>query len=91
MLKIEVSGKHEVRTVNTKNGQMQFIECEAFAHLPNMQYPILIRITMPKGVNEPYAKGMYQLAPESFYVGKFNQLELSPRLIPFAADVRRAA
>lgn len=91
MLKIEVSGKHEVRTI-TKNGQnLQFIECEAFAHLPNMQYPILIRLTMPKGVNEPYAKGMYQLAPESFYVGKFNQLELSPRLIPLAADTRRAA
>jgi hypothetical protein len=91
MFKVEITGKSEVRTVNTAKGPLQFVECEAFAHLPNMQYPILIRITMPKDAKEPYPKGMYQLAPESFYVGKFNRLELSPRLVPFTGEVRRAA
>lgn len=90
MIKIEVTEKQQTRLVNGKNGQIQLIEQDAYAHLPAHKYPVLIKLTPPRG-QSPYTPGLYQLSPDSFYVGRFGQLELSPRLLPLGAAQVKAA
>lgn len=54
--------------------------------------PYPVRLSMTLGDNDqPYAPGNYQLAPESLYTNKFNQLEVSPVLKPLMAAAQKAA
>jgi hypothetical protein len=53
----------------------------AYAHLTGKPYPVEIKLTIDAG-NSAYKLGFYELSPESFYVDKFGNLGLSPKLIP---------
>lgn len=95
MIKIEIkSGTATDRTINTKNGPMNFREQEAWAHLydrdGNAQpYPQRILVDLDVRANQlPYAPGLYQLDPSSFFVNRFGGLtvgRIKLRAMPAAA------
>lgn len=77
-----------VRNVTTKQGrQIQIHEQTAWAHFVGRDgtanpYPERITLNLDRDNPVPYAEGSYTLAPSSFYKGSFDQLEVSPRLVP---------
>ena len=44
-------------------------------------FPEKVELTLESN-QEPYPKGVYILAPHSFYVDRNNRLSISPKLIP---------
>jgi hypothetical protein len=78
----------------------QLIEQEAYAYTYDQNgnrhaYPSRIVMNLEQG-QQPYPAGFYLLSPSSFYVNRFNQLELGrPQLVPMertkAASVQAAA
>jgi len=52
---------------------------QAYAHLDGKPYPVECRINIDSG-NSAYALGFYTLASKSFYVDKYGNLGLSPKL-----------
>lgn len=87
------------RTINPKKeGARPFDihEQTAWAHFvgrdgtPN-PYPERITLTLDRDNPVPYAEGSYMLAPSSFYKGAFDQLEVSPRLVPAKRSQTQAA
>lgn len=91
-MKIEIASEQvDARSIEGKRGQFTLYEQEAYAHLPGRRYPERFVITLPKERNgKPYAVGQYTLASESFYVGRFNQLECRPVLAPLQAATKAA-
>lgn len=53
-------------------------------------YPSQLCITLANGV-QPYQPGLYTLAPSSLYTNKYDQLEISPNLVPISATLQKAA
>ena len=82
MIKIEIKSA-ELRAKSGTSGRgkaYSFNEQAAWAHLPGKPYPVEIVLT--RNNNEPaYPVGMYDLAPDSLYVGGFGSLEIKPRLV----------
>jgi len=52
---------------------------QAYAHLAGKPYPVECRVNVDAG-QSAFALGFYTLKPESFYVDKFGNLGLSPKL-----------
>lgn len=73
--------------VSKKSGEvMTFFEQSAWAYTTDRDgkphpYPQRIVINHRDG-SKPYPVGNYTISPESFYVGRFGRLEMSPRLVP---------
>jgi hypothetical protein len=93
MLKIEI----EKADVNVKSGvsarnqkQYQIREQNAYVHIPGQKYPQPIKLVLADD-QQPYAPGSYTLAPESFFVGRFGDLQCRPRLAPVVARTQGAA
>ena len=59
------------------------------------EYPQKVTLTIWQRDGKPeqaaYPVGEYTLAPSSFAVGDYGQLNVSPRLVPVAAQQRQAA
>lgn len=92
MIRVEIKSS-EIRTksgTSARTGKPYTIrEQEGWAFTfdrnsnPN-PYPQKLAISL--GVDQqPYAPGNYELSPASFYLNRFNQLEVSPVLRPLAA------
>jgi hypothetical protein len=92
MIQIEVV-KSEVREiVKRATGEVFRIpEVQAFAHGIG-KYPFEIKFGVQKGAEAP-KPGFYELAPESFYQGKFGALSLRAALVlkPSVGGLKRAA
>ena len=98
MIKIEIqSSEVKVKSgTSARTGKPYNIREQqgfAFTHARDGKlnsYPVRMSITL--GVEQaPYAPGVYQLAPESIYTNRFDQLEISPVLKPLASAVKAAA
>lgn len=98
MIKIEIQSA-EVKTKSgnsARTGKPYSIREQtgfAFTHSRDGKlnpYPVKVSITLGDD-QQPYAPGVYQLAPESLYTNRFDQLEISPVLKPLAAAVKAAA
>ena len=99
MLKIEIqSAEVNVKAgTSARTGKPYSIrEQQGYAHTvdrsgkPN-PYPARCSFTLGDD-QPPYAPGLYQLAPESIYINRFGQLEISPVLKPLSpVSVPKAA
>lgn len=98
MIKIEIKSP-EVRTksgIAAKTGKPYTIrEQEGWAFTygrdgkPN-PYPVKLSISL-RDEQPPHPPGNYTLDPASIYTNRFDQLEISPVLVPVAASVVKAA
>jgi hypothetical protein len=80
MIKIEVKDN----TVNTReikgaNGTYSMHEIDVWAHLDPDGYPEKIRCQVDDGFT--CELGEYRIHPKSFYVGKYNRLELGKLIL----------
>lgn len=98
MIKIEIqSSEVKVKSgTSARTGKPYNIREQAgfaFTHARDGKlnsYPV--RMTISLGDDQaPYAPGIYQLAPESIYTNRFDQLEISPVLKPLASAVKAVA
>lgn len=98
MIKIEIqSADVKVKSgISARTGKPYSIpEQQGFAFTysrdgkPN-SYPVKVAIVLGED-QQPYPPGVYQLAPESFYTNRFDQLEISPVLKPLASAFKAAA
>lgn len=80
MIRIEVLSDEVLVSRGTKDGRSyEFHKQKVFAHLgEKYPAPALIRIEPGK----PYAPGVYTLSPASFWVDRYGELRLNPRLVP---------
>jgi|OpeIllAssembly_1097287.scaffolds.fasta_scaffold02466_6 hypothetical protein len=88
MIKIEVRDPiAKSRTVTSKAGkQFTFVEQEAYAFTFDREgkphpYPQSVTLSLREG-QEPYAVGVYSLAPTSVWVDGYRHLALAPKLVP---------
>lgn len=98
MIKIEIDSA-EVKTksgVSARTGKPYSMrEQKGYAYTcdrdgkPN-RHPNTLCITL-RDDQQPYAPGFYTLSPASFYTNKYDQLEISPVLVPMQAPVKAAA
>lgn len=82
----------ESRNVNTKHGPRTFYHQVAYLHRPGKAYPDRFRVPLPSPA-EAYAPGRYMVAPASFKVGRFGDLEINRfdfQLVPAAAQSQQA-
>lgn len=93
MLTIEI----ESTELNIKSGNSartgkpyQIREQTGYVHIPPNKYPQPIKITLEDDA-QPYQPGKYQLGDNSFFVGRYDDLQMRPRLVPVAASVSRQA
>ena len=89
-IKIEVVSRDvDVRSGTNARGDWTIREQHAYLHKGSEPYPALIKITLEK--DQPaYEPGNYQLADNSFFVGKYNDLMCRPRLVPMVAQAQPA-
>lgn len=93
MLTIEI----ESTELNIKSGNSartgkpyQIREQTGYVHIPPNKYPQPIKITLEDDA-QPYQPGKYQLADNSFFVGRYDDLQMRPRLVPVVASTARQA
>lgn len=82
MIRIEIKSTelHTKAGTSGRGKAYSFNEQAAYAHLAGKPYPVEITLTRNTG-EPPYAVGMYDLGPDSLYVGSFGSLEIKPRLV----------
>ncbi len=68
----------------------QIREQKAYVTLPGQKYPQNIKVTLDDNA-QPYAPGLYTVGPDSFFVGRFEDLQMRPRLVPLVKQQIRAA
>jgi len=92
MLKIEIDSE----TVTTRSGTSErtgkaweIREQKGYVTLPESKYPKEIKITLDDNA-PPYAKGFYTISPASFFVGKFETLDINLRLLPITQQAARS-
>lgn len=61
-----------------------------YVKFSNQPYPVQIKLTLEDNA-APYAPGKYVLGENSFFVGRFGDLQVRPRLVPAPAAVRQAS
>ena len=59
----------------------QIREQTAYVHIPPNKYPQPIKVTLEDDA-QPYPPGKYHLGDNSFFVGRFDDLQMRPRLVP---------
>lgn len=79
---VEVNSE-EVRTksgTSAKTGRPYSIrEQEGWLFLPDQPYPQKVKLNLEDG-EQPYKPGRYGIAPRSFYVGKFGDMQVRLQL-----------
>lgn len=60
-----------------------------YVKFPKELYPVQIKLTLEDNT-APYQPGKYQLADNSFFVGRFNDLQIRPRLVPATQQAQKA-
>lgn len=65
-------------------------EQEAYLHRADKPYPVAMKIALGDQAHA-YQPGFYTLAPESFFVGRFGDLECRPVMVPEGARPAKAA
>lgn len=60
----------------------QIREQKGYVHIPGNKYPQPIKLTLDDDV-QAYPPGKYTLADASFFVGRFDDLQMRPRLTPY--------
>lgn len=74
-MKIEITNPViQKKTITGKNGNFDLYQIEAWATLSNDGYPEKVVLSVES--TDTFEVGMYDLKPESFYVGSFNSLAL---------------
>lgn len=61
------------------NKQYSIREQDGFIHLPGQPYPQKCKLALDDGA-APYQPGIYELDPESYFVGRFDQVMIRLRL-----------
>ncbi len=92
MIRIEVISCITKEVASKKTGEIFRIpEVSGYAHGLD-RYPQAVKFSVAKDA-EPPKPGMYELAPESMYVGKFGQLSVKSSLVlkPVTDTLKRAA
>lgn len=81
MIRIEILSEEVfVSRAMSKDGRpLEFHKQNVFVHLGE-KYPVRARIRIEPG--KPYAPGIYTLAPNSFWVDRYGELRMNPRLVP---------
>ena len=82
MFKVEIKSTELklVQGTSNKTGKpYSFQTQQAYAHVQGKPYPVEFRLTVDNGVSA-HAPGFYTIASASFYVDKFGNLSLSPKL-----------
>lgn len=64
----------------------QIREQRAYVTLPGQKYPQNIKVTLDDN-SAPYPPGIYTVGPDSFFVGRFEDLQMRLRLVPFVRQV----
>ena len=83
--RIEIESTHvNQRNGNNDRGAWEIREQEAWLYLGDSKHSQRLVIPLQKG-QAAYPTGIYQLSEESLWVGRFNQLNVTPRLVPVAA------
>lgn len=85
MLKVEIDSEEILsRSGVSKEGKPWNIrEQKGYIVLPASKYPKEIKIRLEDNA-PPYSKGYYTVSPASFYVGRFESLEIDLKLLPLA-------
>lgn len=79
MIRIEILSDEVFVTRALKEGRsFEFHKQEAFVHL-GQKYPVRCRVRVEPG--KPYAPGIYTLASSSFWVDRYGELRMTPRLV----------
>ena len=81
MIRIEILSEEVfVSRGTSKDGRIfEFHKQEGFVHL-GQKYPLRARIRIEPG--KPYSPGNYTLAQSSFWVDRYGELRMNPRLVP---------
>lgn len=81
MIRIEIlSEEVVVSRATSKDGRpLEFHKQEAFVHL-GQKYPVRCRVRVEPG--KPYPPGNYTFALSSFWVDRYGELRMNPRLVP---------
>lgn len=80
MIRIEVVSTVVREVIKKATGEIFKIpEVSGYAHGID-KYPVAIKFGVARGAQPP-APGMYELAPESFYAGKFGVLSVKGQLV----------
>lgn len=80
MIRIEILSGEVFVTRGVKDGRtFEFHKQESFVHL-GQKYPVRALIRVEPG--KPYLPGIYTLAPSSFWVDRYGELRMTPRLVP---------
>ena len=72
---VKTKSGHSAKTGNAYSIREQ----EAFILLPGQPYPQKVKLTLDEEAT-PYQPGVYQIAAQSFFVGRFEQLQVRLRL-----------
>lgn len=64
-------------------------EQKGYVQIPGQKYPQPIRFALDDDA-QPYQAGRYNIDPSSFYVGRFEDLNLRLRLCPVVASAQPA-
>jgi len=93
MIVIEFKKPSVIKQVKRKSDGQQFNipEQEGWAHIPGMDYPIRVIVSLDRG-QDGYPLGKYKLLPASIFVDRNAQLQLkrSLALEPVSASAPRA-
>lgn len=82
-MKIEIRNE-SLKLVSGKSARSgkdySFHTQQAYAHIEGKPYPVEMKLTVDAG-NSAYKIGFYNLGGDSFYVDKYGNLVLSPKLV----------
>lgn len=88
-VKFEVTSNNvEVKSGTNGRGPWQIREQEAFMFRGDDKYPEKVVVTLDDNA-QPYQPGFYELDEKSLYAGKYNQLQIRPRLRPLVTAAAR--
>jgi len=92
MLKVEIKSTEVLTRSGTSNGRDWNIrEQIGWFHAIDKPYPVEMVLSLEKD-QPPYAPGVYTVAPTSFYVGKYNKLQVGRlQLLPAQPAAKPAA
>lgn len=82
MFKIEIKSTELklVQGTSQRSGKAySFHTQQAYAHVEGKAYPVEFKLSIDNGASA-HAPGTYTLSPSSFYVDKFGNLAVSPKL-----------
>lgn len=86
---VEIDSDNVRERQGTSNGRDWHIrEQRGYFQAPDARYPKEITFTLEKEA-PPYSPGRYAISPESFYISKYGQLQLSRSLQLEPVDVER--